>query len=487
MTFPKLNNANLLKTEGFIGGAWIKTDKVFEVDNPSTGAVIAKVADCGEAETLRAIEAAHKAFPAWSAKSAKERGAILRKWFDLIIQHKDDLGIIMTAEQGKPLKEAIGEVVYGAAFVEWFAEEGKRVYGDMIPSTIPNSRISVIKQPVGVCGMITPWNFPSAMITRKAPPALAAGCTIVIKPAESTPLSALALAYLAKEAGFPDGVINIVTSSDSKTVGKILCESEKVRKLSFTGSTRVGKILMEQCAGTVKKLSLELGGNAPFIVFDDADIDAAVAGAAMAKFRNCGQVCIAPNRFYIQDSIYDEFAEKLAAKVKAIKAGDGFDDSSDIGPLINKAGLEKVQDHIENATKHGAKIVVGGKPHAKGGNFYEPTLITDMTKDMKISCDETFGPVAALFRFKDEAQVIELANDTIYGLASYFYARDIGRVWRVAEALEYGMVGVNSGTISTEAAPFGGVKQSGIGREGSKYGIDEFLEIKYVLLGGLNG
>lgn len=485
MTFPKLKNKDLLKTESYIDGAWVKTGNSFDVDNPSTGAVIAKVTDCGEAETLRAIEAAHKAFPAWAAKSAKERSAILRKWFDLIIANKDDLGAIMTAEQGKPLKEAIGEVAYGAAFVEWFAEEGKRVYGDMIPSTIPNSRISVIKQPVGVCGMITPWNFPSAMITRKAPPALAAGCTIVIKPAEATPLSALALAVLAEEAGFPKGVINIVTSSDSKSVGKVMFESEKVRKLSFTGSTKVGKILMEQCAGTVKKLSLELGGNAPFIVFDDADIDAAVAGAAMAKFRNCGQVCIAPNRFYIQDSVYDEFAEKLAAKIKTIKAGDGFDESADIGPLINKAGLEKVQDHVENAAKNGAKIVVGGKPHTKGGNFYEPTLITSMTKDMKISCDETFGPVAALFRFKDEAEVIELANDTIYGLASYFYARDIGRVWRVAEALEYGMVGVNSGTISTEAAPFGGVKQSGIGREGSKYGMDEFLEVKYVLLGGL--
>lgn len=485
MTFPKLKNQKLLKIESFIGGEWIKTGKTFNIVNPSTGKVIAEVVDCGEKETNKAIDAAHKAFPTWAAKSTKERSAILRKWFELIMENKDDLGTIMTAEQGKPVKEAIGEVAYGAAFVEWFAEEAKRTYGDMIPSTIPNSRISVIKQPVGVCGMITPWNFPSAMITRKAPPALAAGCTIVTKPAEATPLSALALAYLAKEAGFPDGVINIVTSSDSKSVGKALCDSEKVRKLSFTGSTKVGKILMEQCATTVKKISLELGGNAPFIVFDDADIDSAVEGAAMGKFRNCGQVCIAPNRFYIQDSVYDEFAKKLAKKVKTIQAGDGFDENSDIGPLINKDGLEKVRDHIDNATKHGAKVLVGGKAHEKGGNFFEPTVLTDMNRDMKIACDETFGPVAALFRFKDEADVIEQANDTIYGLASYFYARDIGRVWRVAEALEYGMVGVNSGTISTEVAPFGGVKQSGIGREGSKYGIDEFLEMKYILMGGI--
>jgi succinate-semialdehyde dehydrogenase / glutarate-semialdehyde dehydrogenase len=487
MTFPKkLDNENLLKTDSFINGQWVKGIKTFDVINPSTGNVIAQVADCGKDETQKAIDAAHKAFPEWSSKSGKERSAILRKWYELIIKHKEDLGVIMTAEQGKPVKEAIGEVAYGAAFVEWFAEEAKRVYGETIPSTIPGSRMHVIKQPVGVCGMITPWNFPSAMITRKAPPALAAGCTVVIKPPEATPLSALALAELAKQAGFPDGVLNIVTSSDSKTVGKLLCESEKVRKVSFTGSTKVGKILMEQCAGTVKKLSLELGGNAPFIVFDDADIDEAVKGAMMGKFRNCGQVCIAPNRFYVQDSVYDEFAEKLAEKIKRIKVGDGFEDGSDIGPLINKGGVEKVQEHIDNAVKHGAKVKVGGKAHEKGGNFFEPTLIVDMDQDMQIACDETFGPVAALFRFKDEQEVIEKANDTIYGLASYFYARDLGRVMRVAEALEYGMVGVNSGTISTEVAPFGGVKQSGLGREGSKYGIEEFVEVKYILLGGIN-
>ena len=486
MTELNLKNKNLFRTESYIGGEWVKTDKSFDVINPATGKVLAKVTDCGAKETKQAIEAAHKAFPAWAAKTAKERGTILKKWYQLIMDNKEDLGAIMTAEQGKPLKEAIGEVGYGAAFVEWFAEEGKRLYGDLIPNTVPGTRIVTTKQPIGVCGMITPWNFPSAMITRKMPPALAAGCTVISKPAEATPLSALALAVLAEEAGFPKGVINIVTTDDSSTVGKTLCESEKVRKMSFTGSTKVGKILMEQCAQTMKRMSLELGGNAPFIVFEDADIDAAVEGAVAAKFRNCGQVCIAPNRFYIQDGIYEEFAEKLAKKVKTIKAGDGFEDASDIGPLINKAGMEKVEEHIKDAVNKGAKIMVGGERHEKGQTFFQPTVLRNMSDDMMIAKDETFGPVAPLFRFKNEDDVITKANDTIYGLASYFFARDIGRVWKVAEALEYGMVGINSGMISTEVAPFGGVKQSGMGREGSKYGIDEFVEIKYMLMGGLS-
>lgn len=486
MTTLKLKNKNLLKTESYIGGEWIKTDKTFDVINPATGEVLAKVTDCGVNETTKAIDAAHKAFPEWAAKTAKDRAAVLKKWYQLIMDNKEDLGAIMTAEQGKPLKEAIGEVGYGAAFVEWFAEEGKRLYGDLIPNTVSGTRILTTKQPIGVCGMITPWNFPSAMITRKMPPALAAGCTVISKPAEATPLSALALAVLAEEAGFPKGVINIVTTDDSSAVGKTLCESEKVRKMSFTGSTKVGKILMEQCAQTMKRVSLELGGNAPFIVFDDADIDAAVEGAVAAKFRNCGQVCIAPNRFYIQDNIYEEFAEKLANKVKTIKAGNGFEEASDIGPLINKAGIEKVEDHIKDAVDKGAKILVGGKRHEKGQTFFQPTVLRDMGDDMLIAKDETFGPVAPLFRFKNEDDVITKANDTIYGLASYFFARDIGRVWKVAEALEYGMVGINSGMISTEVAPFGGVKQSGMGREGSKYGIDEFVEIKYMLMGGLS-
>ncbi len=486
MTALNLKNKSLFRTESHIGGEWIKTEKTFDVINPATGEVLAKVANCGAKETNQAIEAAHQAFPAWATKTAKERGAILKKWYQLIMDNKEDLGAIMTAEQGKPLKEAIGEVGYGAAFVEWFAEEGKRLYGDLIPNTVSGTRILTTKQPIGVCGMITPWNFPSAMITRKMPPALAAGCTVISKPAEATPLSALALAVLAEEAGFPKGVINIVTTDDSSTVGKTLCESEKVRKMSFTGSTKVGKILMEQCAQTMKRMSLELGGNAPFIVFDDADIDAAVEGAVAAKFRNCGQVCIAPNRFYIQDNIYEEFAEKLAHKVKTIKAGDGFEEASDIGPLINKAGMEKVEEHIKDAVDKGAKILVGGERHEKGQTFFQPTALRDMGDDMMIAKDETFGPVAPLFRFKNEGDVITKANDTIYGLASYFFARDIGRVWKVAEALEYGMVGINSGMISTEVAPFGGVKQSGMGREGSKYGIDEFVEIKYMLMGGLS-
>ena len=486
MTELNLKNKALLKTQSFINGEWVNTGKTFDVINPATGKVLAQVADCGPKETEQAIEAAHKAFPQWAAKTAKERAEVLKKWYQLIMANKEDLGAIMTAEQGKPLKEAIGEIGYGAAFVEWFAEEGKRIYGDVIPNTAPGTRIVTTKQPIGVCGMITPWNFPSAMITRKMPPALAAGCTVISKPAEATPLSALALAVLAEEAGFPKGVINVVTTDDSSSVGKTLCENEKVRKMSFTGSTKVGKILMEQCAQTMKRMSLELGGNAPFIVFDDADIDAAVEGAIAGKFRNCGQVCIAPNRFYIQDGVYEEFATKLADKMRKINVGDGFDEDSDIGPLINEAGLEKVQEHIQDAVDNGAKILVGGQRHEKGQTFFQPTLLKDMQDNMKIATEETFGPVAPLFRFKDEDDVIHKANDTIYGLASYFFARDVGRVWKVAEALEYGIVGINSGLISTEVAPFGGMKQSGMGREGSKYGIDEFVEIKYMLMGGLH-
>lgn len=485
MLKDKLKNKDLLNLNAYINGQFVSGHGSFDVENPSTGDVIAQVADCNKDDVQSAIDAAYAAQPAWAAKTAKERAIILKKWYQLIMDNKEDLGAIMTAEQGKPLKEAIGEIGYGAAFVEWFAEEGKRAYGDIIPQTNHGTRIMTLKQPVGVCGMITPWNFPSAMITRKVPPALAAGCTVVIKPAELTPLSATALAVLAQEAGIPKGVLNIATSSDSQTVGKTMCDDERVRKLSFTGSTRVGKILMEQSAETMKKISLELGGNAPFIVFDDADIDAAVEGAVGGKFRNCGQVCIAPNRFYIQDGIYDEFADQLAAKVKNLKAGDGFDADSDMGPLINKAGLKKVMEHIKDAKSKGGKVIVGGEPHEKGGSFCQPTVITGMSQDMQIACDETFGPVAPLFKFKDEDEVIKMANDTIYGLASYFFAGDMRRVWKVAEALEYGMVGANTGLISTEVAPFGGIKQSGMGREGAKYGLDEFMEIKYVCIGGL--
>lgn len=482
----KLKNKSLLKTKAYINGQWIETEKRFDVLNPANGKVVASVPDMGEKETQDAIDAAHKAFPAWAAKTAKERSNILKKWYQLIIENKEDLGAIMTAEQGKPLKEAIGEVQYGAEFVEWFAEEGKRAYGDTIPATTDDTRIDVIKQPVGVCAMITPWNFPSAMITRKMPPALAVGCTIVSKPAEDTPLSALALAALAEEAGFPAGVINVVTTSHSSDVGKAMCESDKVRKLSFTGSTKVGKTLMAQCADTMKKLSLELGGNAPFIVFDDADIETAVKGCIAGKFRNCGQVCIAPNRIYVQDSIHDEFVEKLKAATQDVTVGEGFEEGSDIGPLINQQGFDKVKDHIQDALDKGAELITGGAPHDKGGLFYQPTILTNMNDDMKTACDEVFGPVAAIFKFKDEVEVIKKANNTIYGLASYFYTRDYARLIRVSEALEYGIVGANTGLVSSEVAPFGGVKHSGTGREGSKYGLDEFLEIKYIATGGVD-
>jgi succinate-semialdehyde dehydrogenase / glutarate-semialdehyde dehydrogenase len=481
----KLKRKDLLKDAAYIDGEWKKSSKFYPVNNPSKGNLVGNVPDMGAAETKAAIDAAAKALPAWAALTAKERAKILRTWADLMVANADDLATIMTTEQGKPLVEAKGEILYAASFIEWFAEEGKRAYGDVIPSPIKNSRIVVLKQPVGVCGMITPWNFPSAMITRKAGPALAAGCTAVCKPAEDTPLSALALAVLAEEAGVPKGVFNVVTTSDAKSVGNELCANPKVRKLSFTGSTEVGKILMKQCADTVKKISLELGGNAPFIVFDDADIDAAVDGAMASKYRNAGQTCVCANRIYVQDSVYDAFAAKLTAKVKSLKVGDGLETDVKIGPLINEDGLKKVQDHVKDAVQKGAKVETGGSVVKQGGTFFEPTVLTGVTRAMRVANEETFGPVAPLFRFKDEQDAITQANDTQFGLAAYFYSKDLSRVWRVAEALEYGMVAVNAGIVSTEVAPFGGVKESGIGREGSKYGLDEYLEIKYMLVGGL--
>ncbi len=437
----------------------------------------------GAADAQRAIAAANAALPAWRAKTGKDRAAILRRWYDLIVANADDLAAIMTAEQGKPLAEAHGEVIYGASFLEWFAEEAKRINGDVLASPSGDKRMVVLRQAVGVCASITPWNFPIAMITRKVAPALAAGCTIIVKPAEQTPLSALALAELAHRAGVPKGVFNIVTadSANSIAVGKALCESDVVRHLSFTGSTPVGRILMSQCAPTVKKVALELGGHAPFIVFDDADIDAAVKGAVISKYRNAGQTCVCTNRFYAHESVYEQFVEKLAAASRKIKVGNGFDPDVGQGPLIDDDATAKVTQHIQDATSKGARLVAGG--HVLEGRFVEPTVLADVTPDMLISHEETFGPVAAVFRFKDEAEVIRLANDTEFGLASYFYSRDISRVWRVAEALEYGMVGINTGSISNEVAPFGGVKQSGLGREGSKYGIDEYIEIKYLCMG----
>jgi succinate-semialdehyde dehydrogenase/glutarate-semialdehyde dehydrogenase len=485
----QLKDMSLLKCQGFIDGQWVGADSgaVFAVTDPANGAKIVEVADMGAAETRRAIDAAARALPAWRAKTAKERGAVLRRWFDLVIAHADDLALLMTTEQGKPLAEARGEVVYGASFLEWFAEEGKRAYGDVIPTVAPDRRLLVIKQPIGVCAAITPWNFPIAMITRKVGPALAAGCTMVAKPAEATPLSALALAELAHRAGVPPGVFNVVTADagHAPEIGLELCTSPIVRKVSFTGSTEVGRILLRQSADTVKKLSLELGGNAPFIVFDDADIDAAVEGALASKYRNAGQTCVCANRFYVQAGVYDAFAAKLAAKVGQFKVGAGIEPGVTIGPLIESAAIAKVEEHIADATAKGATVALGGKRHALGGLFFEPTVLTGVTADMKVAREETFGPVAPLFRFETEAEAIAMANDTEFGLAAYFYSRDIGRVFRVAEALESGMVCANSGLLSNEVAPFGGVKQSGLGREGSKYGIDEYLEIKYLCLAGL--
>jgi len=480
-------NNPLLRRDAYVDGAWTGADDGarFAVTDPATGATLAEVPDMGAAETRRAIAAAEAAWPAWRAQTAKERAAVLRRWFDLQLQHQEALAQLMTAEQGKPLAEARGEVIYGASFVEWFAEEAKRVYGDTIPAPANDRRIVVIKQPVGVVAAITPWNFPIAMITRKCAPALAAGCPVVIKPAALTPLSALALAALAEEAGFPPGVLNVITSRRAGEVGGELTANPAVRKLSFTGSTEVGKLLMAQCAGTVKKVSLELGGNAPFIVFDDADLDAAVAGAMASKYRNAGQTCVCANRILVQDGVYEAFAMKLAAAVASLKVGPGTEAGVSTGPLINAAAVAKVEEHIADAVDHGARVICGGSRHALGGTFFEPTILVDVTTSMKVAREETFGPMAPLFRFHQEAEAVAMANATEFGLAAYFYSRDIGRCWRVAEALEYGMVGINEGIISTELAPFGGVKESGLGREGSKYGLDEFVEVKYLCMGGL--
>jgi succinate-semialdehyde dehydrogenase/glutarate-semialdehyde dehydrogenase len=482
----QLNAPALLRRQALIGGEWTdaKGGVTIKVSNPATGDLLGSVPSMGEAETTAAIEAAHRAFAPWRAKTAKERAGVLRRWYDLLVQHQDDLAIIMTAEQGKPLAEARSEVLYAASFLEWFGEEAKRIYGDTIPGHQADKRIVVLKQPVGVVAAITPWNFPAAMITRKVGPALAAGCTVVLKPASETPLSALALAYLGEQAGVPAGVLNVVTGG-GRAVGAAMTASPIVRKLTFTGSTETGKTLMAQCAGTLKKLSLELGGNAPFIVFDDADLDAAVEGAMQSKYRNTGQTCVCANRLLVQDGIYDAFAEKLAQRVRALRVGDGLAGPTDQGPLIDAKAVQKVEEHVADALAKGARIVAGGKRHALGGNYYEPTVLADATPAMLLAREETFGPVAPLFRFKTDADAVQLANDTEFGLASYFYTRDVNRVWKVAEDLEYGIVGVNTGLISTEVAPFGGVKESGFGREGSKYGIEDYLEIKYMCLGGV--
>lgn len=486
----KLSDQGLLKTDGYIDGTWVASaqTKTFDVLNPATGEKLASVADMGAEETRAAIEAADRAFGPWKALIAKERANILRKWFNLILENQEDLAQMMTAEQGKPLAEARGEVIYGVSFVEWFAEEGKRMYGDVIPSHGVDKRITVLKQPIGVVAAITPWNFPNAMITRKVAPALAAGCSVVVKPGEDTPLSALALAELAERAGMPKGVFNVVTGSkaNAAAIGGEMTSNPIVKKLSFTGSTPVGKLLMKQCADQVKKVSLELGGNAPFIVFDDADLDAAVAGAMASKYRNAGQTCVCANRLYVQAGVYDAFAAKLAEAVEKMQVGNGVDDGVTQGPLINDAAVEKVEALVRDAQQKGATVVTGGARHERGGTFFQPTILSGVTGDMRIASEEIFGPVAPLYKFESEEEVICAANDTPYGLAAYFYARDIGRIWRVSEGLEYGIVGINEGIISTEAAPFGGVKESGIGREGSKYGLDDFVEVKYLCLGGID-
>ncbi len=482
-----LKDPDLLRMQGLVAGEWCDADngKTLEVVNPATGEIIGTAPMMGAAETRRAIEAAKEAMPGWASKTAKERAAILRKWNDLLLENTEDLAKIMTVEMGKPLAEAKGEVAYAASFIEWFAEEGKRIYGDTIPEHQSDKRIVVIKQPIGVTVAITPWNFPIAMITRKAAPALAAGCPMVIKPAELTPYSAFAMAVLAERAGIPSGILGIVTG-DAPAIGSEMTSNPLVQKLTFTGSTAVGKQLMEQCASTVKKTSMELGGNAPFIVFDDADLDEAVEAALASKYRNSGQTCVCANRMYIQEGIHDAFVKKLAEKVSALKVGNGLDDGVSQGPLITEAAVEKVEDHIADALSKGAKVEMGGKRHTLGQTFFEPTILTGVTQEMKVAKEETFGPMAPIFKFSDEQDVITLANDTEFGLAAYLCARDIGRIWRVSEALEYGIVGINTGIISTEMAPFGGVKQSGIGREGSKYGIDDYLEIKYMCIGGIN-
>jgi len=481
-----VQDQRLFRQACYIDGAWVESSALgtIAVDNPATGEIVGTVPKLGQAETRRAIEAANRAFPAWRRKTAKERAAVMRRWFELMLANQEDLARLMTTEQGKPLAESKGEVVYAASFLEWFGEEAKRIYGDTIPGHQPDKRIVVIKDPIGVVACITPWNFPLAMITRKAGPAIAAGCTVVLKPASQTPFSALALAELAERAGVPKGVFNVITGAATE-IGAELTSNPTVRKLSFTGSTEIGKKLMAQCAGTVKKLSLELGGNAPFIVFEDADLDAAVEGAIMSKYRNTGQTCVCANRLLVQASVYDSFAAKLATAVRKLTPAPGLDASATQGPLIDDRAVEKVESHIADATSKGAHVLVGGQRHARGGRFFEPTILTDVTPAMAVAREETFGPVAPLFRFLTEADAIALANDTEFGLAAYFYGRDIGRIWRVAEALEYGIVGINTGIISTEVAPFGGVKESGLGREGSKYGLEEFLEIKYLCIGGI--
>ena len=483
-----LGDPALFRQQCYVNGEWIDASggRAIEVDNPATGETIGTVPALGAAETRAAIDAAEAAWAGWRARPAKDRANLMRKWFDLMMANQEDLAVLMTSEQGKPLAESRGEIAYAASFVEWFAEEGKRVYGDVINHPLPGKRIVVLKQPIGVVASITPWNFPAAMITRKCAPALAAGCPVVIRPASQTPFSALALAELADRAGIPPGAVNVVTGP-SGPMGAELTSNPTVRKLSFTGSTEVGKLLMSQCASTVKKVSLELGGNAPFIVFDDADLDAAVAGAMASKYRNAGQTCVCANRILVQDGIYDAFAGKMAEAVHAIKVGNGLEDGTQQGPLIDMRAVEKVEEHIADAASKGAKVAAGGERHSLGGSFFQPTLLTGVTTAMAVAREETFGPVAPLFRFSTEEEAIRMANDTEFGLAAYFYSRDIGRIWRVSEGLEYGIVGVNEGIISNEVAPFGGVKESGIGREGSKYGMDDFVEIKYLCMGGIDG
>ena len=483
----QLKDQELFHTKCYIDGEWVDSDsgETIDVTNPSNGDVIGTIPKMGADETRRAIEAANAAWPAWRALTGKARSNVLRKWHDLMLENVDDLGLLMTLEQGKPVPEAKGEIVYASWFIEWFAEEAKRAYGEVIPSTFADRRIVVTKEPIGVVAAITPWNFPAAMITRKAGPALAAGCPIVIKPATSTPYSALAMAELAERAGIPKGVINVLTGS-ATGIGGEMTSNPTVRKLSFTGSTEIGKLLMQQCAGTVKKVSMELGGNAPFIVFDDADLDQAIPGAMASKYRNAGQTCVCANRILVQDGIYDEFAERFGAEVAKLQVGDGQSDGVTQGPLIDMAAIEKVEEHIGDAVAKGATLAAGGARHELGGQFFQPTVLTEVTDDMKIFHEETFGPVAPLFRFKTDEEAIEMANNTQFGLAAYFYSRDIGRIWRVAEALEYGMVGINEGILSSEVAPFGGVKESGIGREGARQGMEEYLETKYMLMGALD-
>ncbi len=481
-----LKDPGLFREACYINGRWVGagSNETIDVTNPATGETLGTIPKMGADETREAIAAANEAYPAWRAKTAKERAAILRKWFDLMMENQEDLARMMTAEQGKPLKESMGEIVYAASFIEWFAEEGKRIYGDTIPQHAPGKRIVVTKEPIGVCAAITPWNFPAAMITRKCGPALAAGCTMVVKPATATPYSALALAELGERAGIPAGVFSVVTGS-SGAIGGEMTSNPTVRKLTFTGSTEIGKLLMEQCAGTVKKTSMELGGNAPFIVFNDADLDEAVQGAMASKFRNTGQTCVCANRLLVQEGVYEEFSAKLAAAVEEMRVGDGLQGETEQGPMIDMAAVEKVEEHIEDAVAKGAKVISGGSRHDLGGTFFQPTVLAEVNTDMKVTREETFGPVAPLYRFETEAQALEMANDTEFGLAAYFYSRDIGRIWRVMEGLEYGIIGVNEGIISTEVAPFGGMKESGTGREGSKYGIEDYLEIKYGLIGGI--